>query len=44
MLCVDPVLFEQALFNVLDNAAKYSSPHAGVTIRLEPAATACRSA
>ena len=30
---LDPVLFEQALFNVLDNAAKYSP--AGSTIRIE---------
>jgi two-component system sensor histidine kinase KdpD len=33
MLAVDAVLFEQALFNVLDNAAKYSPP--GSTIRIE---------
>jgi len=33
MLALDAVLFEQALFNVLDNAAKYSP--AGSTIRVE---------
>ncbi len=32
MLDLDAVLFEQALFNLLDNAAKYSSP--GTTIRV----------
>jgi two-component system sensor histidine kinase KdpD len=33
MLDLDPVLFEQALFNLLDNAAKYSP--AGTKIRIE---------
>ncbi|TGP19314.1 sensor histidine kinase KdpD [Mesorhizobium sp. M2D.F.Ca.ET.233.01.1.1] len=33
MLRLDPVLFEQALFNLLDNAAKYASP--GSSIRLQ---------
>jgi two-component system sensor histidine kinase KdpD len=33
MLALDAVLFEQALFNVLDNAAKYSSPDAGIKVR-----------
>ncbi|MER9769219.1 sensor histidine kinase KdpD [Mesorhizobium sp. M0142] len=33
MLRVDPVLFEQVLFNLLDNAAKYAPP--GSTIRLQ---------
>jgi two-component system sensor histidine kinase KdpD len=32
LLDVDPVLFEQALFNLLDNAAKYAPP--GSTVRL----------
>ena len=32
MVAVDPVLFEQVLFNLLDNAAKYSP--AGTTIRV----------
>src|SRR5262245_63098323 len=32
MLNLDAVLFEQALFNILDNAAKYSP--AGATIRI----------
>jgi two-component system sensor histidine kinase KdpD len=32
MLQVDAVLFEQALFNLLDNAAKYAAP--GTTVRL----------
>jgi two-component system sensor histidine kinase KdpD len=33
MISVDPVLFEQALFNLLDNAAKYSPP--GSVIRVD---------
>jgi two-component system sensor histidine kinase KdpD len=33
MLNLDAVLFEQALFNILDNAAKYSP--AGATIRIQ---------
>ena len=33
MVKLDAVLFEQAIFNVLDNAAKYSSP--GSTIRIQ---------
>jgi len=33
MLALDPVLFEQALFNVLDNAAKYSPAGSTVQIR-----------
>ena len=33
MLELDAVLFEQALFNLLDNAAKYSP--AGTTIRIQ---------
>ncbi|AZO13134.1 MULTISPECIES: sensor histidine kinase KdpD [unclassified Mesorhizobium] len=33
MLRLDPVLFEQALFNLLDNAAKYAPP--GSAIRLQ---------
>jgi two-component system sensor histidine kinase KdpD len=32
MLTIDPVLFEQVLFNLLDNAAKYAP--AGSTIRI----------
>jgi len=32
MLELDPVLFEQALFNLLDNAAKYSPPKTTVII------------
>ncbi|WP_315926384.1 sensor histidine kinase KdpD [Mesorhizobium sp. SP-1A] len=32
MVALDPVLFEQALFNLLDNAAKYAP--AGTTVRL----------
>jgi two-component system sensor histidine kinase KdpD len=32
MLELDAVLFEQVLFNLLDNAAKYSRPEAGITI------------
>ena len=33
MVRVDPVLFEQVLFNLIDNAAKYASE--GTTIRIE---------
>jgi two-component system, OmpR family, sensor histidine kinase KdpD len=32
MLNLDPVLFEQALFNLLDNAAKYSPPDTKIRI------------
>jgi two-component system sensor histidine kinase KdpD len=32
MLDLDPILFEQLLFNILDNASKYSPP--GTTIRV----------
>lgn len=32
MLSLDPVLFEQILFNLLDNAARYSPPYSTVTI------------
>src|SRR5262249_8079172 len=33
MLALDPVLFEQVLFNLLDNAAKYSDPGASIEVR-----------
>ena len=33
MVEIDPVLFEQALFNLLDNAAKYAP--VGSTVRIE---------
>jgi two-component system sensor histidine kinase KdpD len=33
MLALDPVLFEQALFNVLDNAAKYSPVGSTISIQ-----------
>jgi len=33
MINVDPVLFEQVLFNLLDNAAKYASPQTTVLIQ-----------
>ena len=33
MLQLDAVLFEQVLFNLLDNAAKYSPPNTTVSIR-----------
>ncbi len=31
---LDPVLFEQALFNILDNAAKYGEPGTAVAVRM----------
>jgi two-component system sensor histidine kinase KdpD len=33
MLELDPVLFEQVLFNLLDNAAKYASPQTTVLVQ-----------
>jgi two-component system sensor histidine kinase KdpD len=30
---LDPVLFEQVIFNLLDNAAKYSPPHSCILLR-----------
>jgi two-component system sensor histidine kinase KdpD len=33
MLKLDPVLFEQVLFNLLDNAAKYAPPGTTITLR-----------
>lgn len=33
MLKVDPVLFEQVLFNLIDNAAKYAPEHTTIAIR-----------
>jgi two-component system sensor histidine kinase KdpD len=33
MVAIDPVLFEQVLFNILDNAAKYAP--AGTTVRIQ---------
>ena len=33
MVLIDPVLFEQVLFNLLDNASKYSPPGSTVMIR-----------
>jgi two-component system sensor histidine kinase KdpD len=33
MLSVDPVLFEQAIFNLLDNASKYAPPGTTILIR-----------
>ncbi len=40
LLRLDPVLFEQVLFNLLDNAAKYAP--AGTTVRLEARRTGDR--
>jgi two-component system sensor histidine kinase KdpD len=40
MLRLDPVLFEQVLFNLLDNAAKYAP--AGSTIRIQSGALAAK--
>jgi two-component system sensor histidine kinase KdpD len=34
MVSLDPVLFEQVLFNLLDNAAKYAAPGTTVFIRI----------
>lgn len=33
LLRLDPVLFEQVLFNLFDNAAKYAPPDTGITLR-----------
>ncbi|WP_449256785.1 DUF4118 domain-containing protein [Bosea sp. (in: a-proteobacteria)] len=33
MLRLDPVLFEQVLFNLIDNAAKYAPPETAIAIR-----------
>ncbi|MDB5733906.1 MAG: histidine kinase [Alphaproteobacteria bacterium] len=33
LLRIDPVLFEQVLFNLLDNAAKYAHPGTTITLR-----------
>ena len=33
MLRLDPVLFEQVLFNILDNAAKYAPPETSITLQ-----------
>jgi two-component system sensor histidine kinase KdpD len=33
LLRVDPVLFEQVLFNILDNAAKYAPPGTSITVQ-----------
>jgi two-component system sensor histidine kinase KdpD len=33
MVSLDPVLFEQVLFNLLDNAAKYAAPGTTVSVR-----------
>jgi len=35
MLELDPVLFEQALFNLLDNAAKYAPPETTVRVQAQ---------
>jgi two-component system, OmpR family, sensor histidine kinase KdpD len=36
MVSLDPVLFEQVLFNLLDNAAKYAAPGTNIFIRMSP--------
>ena len=33
MLAIDAVLFEQVLFNILDNASKYAPPGSTISIR-----------
>ncbi len=39
---LDPVLLEQVLFNLLDNAAKYSDPGSEITVSVFPAQGALR--
>lgn len=39
-LRLDPVLFEQVLVNLLDNAAKYAPEGTTVTVRIRPAVPA----
>jgi two-component system sensor histidine kinase KdpD len=40
MLRLDPVLFEQVLFNILDNAAKYAAPGTTITLHAKRAGNA----
>lgn len=42
MVCLDPVLFEQVLFNLLDNAAKYAPAGSRVTVRARAGAGSVR--
>ena len=41
-ILADPFLLEQVIFNLLDNAAKYSPPGSTIAIRAAGEATACR--
>ncbi|HEX2590524.1 MAG TPA: ATP-binding protein, partial [Rhizomicrobium sp.] len=42
MLQLDPVLFEQAIFNLLDNAAKYSADDGAIAVKAEVLGTHIR--
>lgn len=44
LLFVNPALFEQALFNIMENAVKYSPPGAPIVIRVEDGSDVCRIA
>jgi two-component system sensor histidine kinase KdpD len=44
LLYVNPALLEQALFNIIENAVKYSPPDAAVVINVDSDASHCRIA
>jgi two-component system sensor histidine kinase KdpD len=44
LLYVNPALLEQALFNILENAVKYSPPEETIVVRVDNDADSCRIA
>lgn len=44
LLYVNPALFEQALFNIMENAVKFSPPDEPIVIRVEGGGEVCRIA